>query len=111
MLLPGPGNYYLEIEAGDVRYELAIDARERDLPPQPDGPGNDPRAPGNEEVRNIPNKNLPNTGGLAILAPAIGLYLISGAATGLLVRSWRAAPTCSSTSISMIACESPGGPP
>ena len=111
VLLPGPGNYYLEIEAGDVRYELAIDARERDLPPQPDGPGNDPRASGNEEVRNIPNKNLPNTGGLAILAPAIGLYLISGAAAGLLVRSWRAAPTCSSTSISMIACESPGGPP
>src|SRR5215211_6256767 len=26
VLLPGPGNYYLELEAGTVRYELAIDA-------------------------------------------------------------------------------------
>jgi LPXTG-motif cell wall-anchored protein len=34
----------------------------------------------------IPKKPLPNTGGIAILGPALGLLLISGAAAGLLVR-------------------------
>jgi hypothetical protein len=34
----------------------------------------------------IPKKPLPNTGGLAILGPALGLLLISGAAAGLIVR-------------------------
>jgi hypothetical protein len=34
----------------------------------------------------IPKKPLPNTGGLAILGPALGLLLISGVAAGLIVR-------------------------
>ena len=34
----------------------------------------------------IPKKPLPNTGGLAILSPALGLLLISGVAAGLIVR-------------------------
>ncbi len=34
----------------------------------------------------IPKKQLPNTGGLAILGPALGLLLISATAAGLLVR-------------------------
>ena len=33
VLLPGPGNYYLELEAGTVRYELAIDACGGDIGP------------------------------------------------------------------------------
>jgi hypothetical protein len=91
VLLPGPGNYYLEIEAGDVRYELAIDACRGDIGPQP-GPGPQPPGPpvgpGHEEIVFIPDRRLPNTGGPAILTPALAL-LISGAAIGLLLkRRW-----------------------
>jgi hypothetical protein len=34
----------------------------------------------------IPKKPLPDTGGLAILGPALGLLLIRATAAGLLVR-------------------------
>jgi len=37
-------------------------------------------------AKSISKKPLPNTGGIAILAPALGLLLISGAVAGLLVR-------------------------
>jgi hypothetical protein len=85
LLLDQPGTYFLEILPTDVRYQIAVDACEGDLPPQPERPRNDPGGRGPEEIRNIPRKPLPNTGGLAILAPALGLLLISGTAAALLV--------------------------
>jgi LPXTG-motif cell wall-anchored protein len=112
ILLDEPGSYYLEIDPFDVQYQIAVDSCGGDLPPQqgssgndvPDsqsgGSGND--VPGSTTTANgqhvdaakvieetISKKPLPNTGGIAILAPAAGLFLISGAVAGLLVRRRR----------------------
>ena len=119
VLLPGPGNYYLEIEAGDVRYELAIDACGEDIGPTTTGTttagsttdtttagtsgtpttgtttdaattAGDTTSTTKDAAKvindTISKKPLPNTGGIAILAPIVGLLLISGAVAGQLVR-------------------------
>jgi sortase A len=85
LLLDQRGRYFLEIVPIDVSYQIAVDACEGDLQPQRDRPRPDPRVPDNQRVFRIPDKQLPNTGGLAIIAPAIGLLLISGTAAALLV--------------------------
>jgi hypothetical protein len=85
ILLDEPGSYFLEIRPFDVSYQIAVDACRGVIGPQRPDP---PVGPGNEEIFNIPDRRLPNTGGPAILAPALAL-LISGAAIGLLLkRRW-----------------------
>jgi hypothetical protein len=101
VLLPGPGNYYLEIEAGDVRYELGIDACGGDIGPitgaTTDTTGastgtattaGDSTSTRDNVIRDtIPRDRdpLPNTGGLSFLVPAAALLtlLISGVGIGL----------------------------
>jgi hypothetical protein len=80
-----PGQYYIQIISAEVDWTIRVEDC-----------GNRPEDSGNHRVRRvdprervIPHTNvrgeLVNTGGPAILAPAIGLLLISGAAVGLLV--------------------------
>ena len=92
VLLPGPGNYYLEIEAGAVRYELAIDACGGDIGPTTGSPttGATTDTTNRDDVirDTIPNegRELPNTGGPSGVVPAVALLalLINGAVIGLL---------------------------
>jgi hypothetical protein len=85
LLLEQPGMHFLEIVPTDVRYQIAVDACEGDLQRRQVGSGRNPDGRRDQRVFRVPDKNLPNTGGLAILAPAIGLLLISGTAAALLV--------------------------
>ena len=95
ILLEEPGSYFLELRPFDVRYEVAVDAcgvEPRDDPEEPvdprdpSDPIDDKFGPGHEKIINIPViKILPATGGPAILAPAAGVLLLSGAALGLLL--------------------------
>jgi hypothetical protein len=89
VLLPGSGNYYLEIEAGDVSYQLAVDACGGDVEPGPGpgpgdpGPGRCPDQPdrtvNGEEIINIPAKCPPETGGVPLIdLAALGLASVTG---------------------------------
>ena len=93
VLLPGPGNYYLEIEAGDVRYELGIDACGGDRGQTTGTPttGATGETTNRDHViKRTIQKNrdpLPETGGLSVLVPVAVLlaFVINGAAIGLLL--------------------------
>jgi hypothetical protein len=106
VLLPGPGDYYLEIEAGAVRYQLGVDACGGDIGPQP-GPGpsptppdpqpqpqpqppnpSDPPGPGSEKIIGIPKQEkLVDTGGPPLLLAGAALVCLAGA--GIILRLLR----------------------
>jgi hypothetical protein len=102
VLLPGPGNYYLEIEADTIRYELGIDVCGGDIGPTTGNTNRvttgastgaattagDSTSTNDNVIRDtIPNDRvLPNTGGPSGVVPAAAVLalLINGAVIGLL---------------------------
>ena len=86
ILLEEAGSYILQLRPFDVGYQVAVDACEAQPGPTPPPGPQPPVGPGHEKIINLPViKELPDTGGPAILAPAAGLLLISGAVAGLLL--------------------------
>jgi hypothetical protein len=79
-----PGRYYIQIISAEVEWTIRVE----DCGSQSDDSNNPSPGPfddGSDQVMDNTNssKKLPNTGGIAILAPAVVL-LLSGAGTGLL---------------------------
>jgi hypothetical protein len=87
ILLPRPGNYYLELFAEDMNYELAVDDCGSVDTPTGETTADDTTSTNDRVIRDtIPeSRELPNTGGLSVLVPVAALLalLISGAGIGL----------------------------
>jgi hypothetical protein len=86
----GPGDFFIETNPANASYTIVVEDCVDTQGGGPPGGSSGSNEDRREEVvpGSFPNRNLPNTGGPAILAPAVA-FLISGAAIGLLLkRRW-----------------------